>query len=93
MFSETRERIVAECARCAVHDQHAAGAALGWRLLRDEIFGQIVMEIGDGEVVHPRTSSVAVALPVKHSRQAELRPGAKAPRRKRRICGTTKVVP
>ena len=45
MFSETRERIVAECARCAVHDQHAAGAAFGWRFLRDQVFGQIVVEL------------------------------------------------
>ena len=46
MFSKTRKRIVAESARCAVHDEHAAGAALGRRLLRDEIFGQIVVEVG-----------------------------------------------
>ena len=39
MLTKARERIVAECARRAVHDEHAAGAALGWRLLRDQLFG------------------------------------------------------
>ena len=47
VFSKTREKIVAECACCAVHDEHAAGAALGWRLLRDQLFGQIVVELFD----------------------------------------------
>ena len=49
MFSEISEGIVAEIAGCTVHDQHAACAALGGRLLRDQFFGQIVVEVGDAQ--------------------------------------------
>jgi hypothetical protein len=31
----------------AVESHHAAGAAHGWRLLRDEVFGKCVVEVGD----------------------------------------------
>jgi hypothetical protein len=47
MLSNIREKIIAEIARCTVHDQHAARAALGGRLLRDQILGQVVVEIFD----------------------------------------------
>ncbi len=39
------EKVVVQAPVSAVHDQHAAGAALGGRLLRDQLFGQIVVEV------------------------------------------------
>jgi hypothetical protein len=47
MLSNMREEIVAEIASRTVHHQHAARSALGGRLLRDQILGQIVVEIFD----------------------------------------------
>ena len=35
----------------AIHDQHAAGAAFRERLLRDQLLGKVVIEIGDAEVL------------------------------------------
>ena len=44
---EVGEEVVAECAGGAVEDHHAAGAALGGRVLGDEFYRQVVMEVGD----------------------------------------------
>ena len=43
--SKTREKIVAQSACSAIHHQHAAHAAFGRRLLRDQLRGQIVVEV------------------------------------------------
>ena len=42
----------------AIHHQHAALAALGRRLLGDEFFRQVVIEVGDEEIGHKRKWSV-----------------------------------
>ena len=48
------EARVAQCACCAIHRQHAALAALGWRLLRDQLGGEIEVKIGDAQAGHAR---------------------------------------
>jgi hypothetical protein len=45
MSSKTREKVVMKRAGRAVHDHHAAGAALGGRLLRDELFWEFIVEV------------------------------------------------
>jgi hypothetical protein len=47
MPSKTRERIVLNGAGCAIHHQHAARAALGRWLLRNQFLGEFVVEVGD----------------------------------------------
>ncbi len=44
-----REAAVAECPGGAIQHHHAALAALGRRLLRNQFLGQVVIEIGDAE--------------------------------------------
>ena len=80
MLSNLSEGIVLEITRRAVHDQHAACATLGWRLLRDQVFGKIVVEVGNAKVLHLNAFSVVVALLFNDSRQANPRSGAKAHR-------------
>src|SRR6266700_2800222 len=47
---------LAQGAGSAVHNHHAALAALRWRLLRDQFFGQIEIEVGDEEIAHGQWS-------------------------------------
>jgi hypothetical protein len=44
---EVGEEVVAEGAGGAVEDQHPAGAALGGRVLGDQFFRQVEVEVGD----------------------------------------------
>ncbi len=41
---------VAKCAGGAIHHQHAALAALRGRLLRDKLWRQVEIEIGDAQI-------------------------------------------
>ena len=41
---------VAELAGCAVENQHAAGAALGWGLLGYQLLGKVKVEVVEGEL-------------------------------------------
>ena len=44
---EVCEEVVAQTAGCAIQHQHPARSALGGRVLGDEFFGQIEVEVGD----------------------------------------------
>lgn len=44
---EVGEDVIGIGAGCAVHDEHAAGASDGGRGLRDEVFGEVEVEVSD----------------------------------------------
>jgi len=48
---EVREEIVVEGAGCAVEDEHTASAAEVWWSLRDEVFGEVEVEVSDAHTV------------------------------------------
>ncbi len=51
MLSKVGEEIIFDGAGGAIQHQHAARAALGGRLLRDQFLGKSVIEVGDTEVL------------------------------------------
>ncbi len=60
MLFKIGEEIVTQGAGGAIHDQHAACAAFGGRLLRNQLFGKFVIEICDTEFCHGLSSAMKI---------------------------------
>jgi hypothetical protein len=58
MPPKTGKMIVMNRTSGAIYDEHAAGAALRGRLLRDQFLRKVVIEVGDAEIGHRRCPTV-----------------------------------